>query len=59
MDIPYSDPSPAIDYLMRSQRESSNDNGGGDGPNGPWGCVVVVIGLIAIGFLFYIALKPN
>jgi hypothetical protein len=50
----YSDPSPAIDYLMRSG-ESQQSPGGDEDPSG-LGCLLVIVAVIALGFLFYLAL---
>lgn len=57
MDIPYSDPSPAIDYYMRTVNETSK---GGDQNNGGddfWGCAGVILCFLSILLVYYFALK--
>lgn len=57
MDIPYSDPSPAIDYYMRTANESSK---GGDQNNGGddfWGCIGAIFPLIIVFLVIFFIIK--
>lgn len=59
MDIPFSDPSPAIDLYMRMGSGNDKQDPDDDGGNGPWWeWLVIALVFAAIGFLFYITLKP-
>lgn len=54
-DFIYSDPGPAIDFYMRSQKDNPSD---GDSSGGSkWGCLIAALFLIVLCILFYEALE--
>lgn len=55
MDIPYSDPSPAIDYFINSEKHKTD--GGGDDKDNFWGCLGAILCFVAIFLIYYLTLK--